>query len=71
MAERFNRRLAEALRALPPIRDNIRTGTKFASHAEREAFLLAFVADYNRTRLRCLKYKTPLEEVANLTQHNM
>lgn len=70
MVERFNRRLAEALRALPPIRDNIRTGTKFASHADREAFLIAFVADYNRTRLRCLNYRSPLEAVNNLPQHN-
>lgn len=70
MVERFNRRLAEALRALPPIRDNIRTGTKFASHAERTAFLLGFVADYNRTRLRCLGYNSPVEAVTNLTQHN-
>jgi transposase InsO family protein len=70
MVERFNRRLAEALRRLPPIRDNIRTGTKFASHADRTAFLLGFVADYNRTRLRCLGYKSPIEAVHNLPQHN-
>jgi transposase InsO family protein len=70
MVERFNRRLAEALRSLPPIRDNIRTGTKFNSHAQRAAFLMAFVADYNRTRLRCLKYVSPQMAVTNLTQHN-
>jgi transposase InsO family protein len=70
MVERFNRRLAEALRALPPVRNNIRTGTKFTTHAERTAFLNAFVADYNRTRLRCLEYKSPIEAVNNLTQDN-
>ena len=47
MVERFNRRLSEAMHALPPVRDNSRHRTRFTSHAEREAFLLRFVADYN------------------------
>jgi transposase InsO family protein len=55
MVERFNRRLAEALRAAPALARN-GGKNKFTSHAERDAFLLAFVASYNRTRLRCLAY---------------
>jgi transposase InsO family protein len=70
MAERFNRRLGEAMGRLPPIRDNARHRTRFHSHAEREAFLLAFVHDYNRTRLRCLAYRAPLEVLTNLLGHN-
>jgi len=68
MVERFNRHLAEALRALPPIQDNIRTGTKFENHAERTAFLADFVADDNRTRFRCPAYQSPIDAVTNLTQ---
>ena len=70
MAERFNRRLGEAMAARPPVRDNARHKTRFASHAERAAFLHAFVRDYNRTRLRCLTYKAPLEVLTNLTKDN-
>jgi len=58
MAERFNRRLGEAMGARPPVRDNAR-------HAEREAFILTFVRDYNRTRLRCLGYRAPIDVLAN------
>jgi transposase InsO family protein len=70
MVERFNRSLAEALRALPKIRDNARHRTHFLSQADRQEFLLRFVSDYNRTRLRCLDYKAPLEVLSNLTEHN-
>lgn len=70
MVERFNRRVGEAMRALPQARDNSRHRTRFASHAEREAFILAFVRDYNRTRLRCLGYRAPAECRDNLTGHN-
>ena len=34
------------------------------------AFLLRFVADYNRTRLRCLGYRAPLDVLHNHTEHN-
>ena len=69
MVERFNRRLADAVRAKP------RTGANggrnsFASHAERDAFLHAFVADYNRTRLKCLGYLSPANALANQTGLN-
>jgi transposase InsO family protein len=70
MAERFNRRIAEALDALPPVRATSRTRTKFADHAQRTAFLLAFVHDYNRTRLRCLAYTAPLDVLNNQIEHN-
>ena len=70
MAERFNRRLSEAMHALPPLRDNSRHRTRFASHAERQAFLLRFVANYNRTRLRCLGYRAPLDVLHNHTEDN-
>jgi len=70
MVERFNRRLAEALRAQPPVRDNIRFRTRFASRKDREDFILRFVRDYNRTRLKCLAYKAPAEALANLTEQN-
>ncbi|HET7409864.1 MAG TPA: hypothetical protein VFJ13_06665, partial [Paracoccaceae bacterium] len=43
---------------------------KFTSHAEREAFLHAFVRDYNRTRLRCLGYLAPLQALSNHPGHN-
>lgn len=70
MVERFNRRLAEALRALPAARDNARRGTKFETHDDRARFLDTFVKGYNQTRLRCLNYKTPIQAVNNLPQHN-
>ena len=69
MAERFNRRLSEAMNALPPARDNSRRA-RFLSQADRTAFLLRFVHDYNRTRLRCLGYTAPLEALNNLTEDN-
>ena len=43
---------------------------RFVDHAERDAYLHSFVADYNRTRLRCLDYQTPAELLANLAGHN-
>ena len=70
MAERFNRRLSAAMHALPQARDNSRHQTRFTSHAERANFLLTFVADYNRTRLRCLNYHAPLDVLNNQTEDN-
>jgi transposase InsO family protein len=69
MVERFNRRLAEAIAARPATVRN-EGKNKFLTHAERNAFLLAFVADYNRTRLKCLDYKAPIELLANPPGHN-
>ena len=67
LVERFNRRIGEAI-ALEPKRGSAKR--TFTSHADRDAFLYRFVADYNRTRLRCLGYKSPAQVLANLTGHN-
>jgi transposase InsO family protein len=69
MAERFNRRLAEALNAHPRSKANLGRN-RFDDHAQRNAFIHAFVNDYNRTRLRCLGYQAPAERLNNLTGHN-
>lgn len=65
MVERFNRRLAEALRDAQP---SGRRGNKFKSHTERNAYLLRFVDNYNRTRLKCLAYIAPIEALTKLTE---
>ena len=67
MVERFNRRIGEAIAREPKRGAAKRT---FPSHTDRDAFLYRFVNDYNRTRLRCLNYKSPAELLANLTGHN-
>lgn len=69
MVERFNRRLAEALRNAPP--DDRNAGkNRFASHDNRNRFILDFVHAYNRTRLKCLGYRAPLQALLNLPEHN-
>lgn len=68
MVERFNRRLAEHLAKLPYNRAGHHR--RFESQAELDAYLIAFVNDYNRTRLKCLGYKAPLEALNNLTGDN-
>ena len=68
MVERFNRRLADAIRSQPA--GGNAGKNKFASHAQRDAFLRTFVDNYNRTRLKCLNYKAPAELLANPTGHN-
>lgn len=70
MVERFNHRIGEAMRALPPARDNSRHGNRFTTQAERAEFIQAFVHTYNRTRLRCLQYQAPLQSLLNQTEHN-
>ncbi len=67
LLERFNRRIVEAI-ARQPKRGS--ANRLFASHAERDAFLLGFVNDYNRTRLKCLGYRAPNQALANPTGHN-
>jgi len=61
--ERFNRRLAEALRAVEPNRRN-NGKNRFDNHADRNAFIRNFVDCYNRTRLRSLGYQAPLQALA-------
>lgn len=68
MVERFNRRLCEHLAQRP--RKPAGQDRRFHSHEERNAYILDFVANYNRTRLRCLGYKAPLETLLNLTGQN-
>jgi len=69
MAERFNRRLAEALDSHP--RSNTNAGkNRFRDRPQRNTFIKTFVHDYNRTRLRCLGHKAPAELLANLPGHN-
>ena len=69
MAERFNRRLAEALDSHPRPGSNAGKN-RFSDHAQRDAFIKTFVRDYNRTRLRCLHHKAPEELLHNLSGHN-
>lgn len=64
MVERFNRRLSEAIGAKQSVAKN-EGKNKFHSHAERNAYLQAFVERYNRTRLKCLGYKAPAEILLN------
>lgn len=68
MVERFNRRLAEHLARVPF--NTAGHHKRFPSHAARNHYILTFVHDYNRTRLRCLAYKAPAEALNNLTGHN-
>jgi hypothetical protein len=68
MVERFNRRLGEHLARMP--QNRAAHHRRFVDHAERDAYLHSFVADYNRSRLRCLDYQTPAELLANLAGHN-
>jgi transposase-like protein len=69
MVERFNRRLAEAIRNAPLSHRNSGKN-RFDNHADRNAFIERFVHCYNRTRLRCLDYIAPLEAITNLPKHN-
>jgi transposase-like protein len=62
MVERFNRRLIDAIGRQPKRGIAHR---RFASNAQRDAFLVGFVHDYNRTRLKCLAYLAPLQALAN------
>jgi len=68
MVERFNRRIGEHLNRVP--QNRAAHHRRFANHAERDAYLYTFVADYNRTRLRCLNDQAPAEALANLSGHN-
>lgn len=72
MVERFNRRLAEALRAAPIQRSDRDGGHKirFKTPADRAAYLHLFVDNYNKTRLRCLNYLSPIKSLHNHTKDN-
>jgi transposase-like protein len=70
LVERFNRRIVDAIGRQP------KRGTAhrlFRDRADRDAFLDRFVSHYNRTRLRCLDYRSPLQAIqalGNLPGHN-
>jgi transposase InsO family protein len=68
MVERFNRRIAEHLDRIP--HNTAGHHKRFANRAERDRYVLNFVHDYNRTRLRCLDYRAPAEALANLAGDN-
>ena len=67
--EGFNRRLGEALDSHPRPGTNIGKN-RFSDQDQRNAFIHAFVRDYNRTRLRCLDHRAPAELLPNLPGHN-
>lgn len=62
LVERFNRRIVDAIGRQPKRGSAHRL---FLSHADRNDFLNRFVHDYNRTRLKCLGYLTPLHALNN------
>jgi len=64
MVERFNRRLNEAITQKSSIAKN-QGRNKFFNREERNTFILNFVQNYNKTRLKCLNYKSPLEVLSN------
>jgi len=67
MVECFNRRLGEHLARMPQNRAAHRH--RFLSHAERDAYLHTFVADYIAPGLRCLDYQAPADLLAKLPEH--
>jgi transposase InsO family protein len=67
MVERFNRRIAHAIANSPASTANAGKN-RFATAAERTAFLTDFVNAYNRTRLKCLNYNAPAQILANQTK---
>jgi len=68
MVERFNRRLGEHLDRMT--QNRTAHHRRFVDHAERDAYLHTFVANYNRTRLRCLDNQAHAELLAKLAGHN-
>jgi hypothetical protein len=68
LVERFNRRLGDHLARMP--QNRAAHHRRFHDHAERDAYLHTFVANYNRTRLRCLGYQAPAQLIAKLAGHN-
>jgi transposase InsO family protein len=68
MVERFNRRIGEQLNRMP--HNRAAHHRRFFDHAEQDAYLHTFLADYNHTRLPCLNYQAPAEAPANLMGQN-
>ena len=70
MVERFNRRISDDLSKVEK-RHRMSNGSyrRFANAQEREEFFEIFVYNYNHTRLKCLGYKSPLEMLENVSNH--
>jgi transposase-like protein len=68
MVERFNRRIGEHLERVPY--NAAGHHRRFETHEQRNKYVLDFVQNYNRTRLKCLDYKAPAEVLANLPGPN-
>jgi len=69
MVERFNRRINEAIARKDKISKNNGKNT-FNNHKERNKFVIEFARNYNRTRLRCLGYRSPVEMLDNHAGQN-
>jgi hypothetical protein len=69
MVERFNRRINEAIQRKAKIQANSGQNS-FHNHEERNEFMLRFVDNYNKTRLRCLDYHSPSQKLHNHTKDN-
>jgi transposase InsO family protein len=69
MVERFNRRLAEAIRSAPLASRNA-GNNRFDTQLQRNDFVVRFVDAYNRTRLKCLGYNAPARLLGNHAEHN-
>ena len=67
MVERFNRRLAEAIREDNPTR---KRKNRFPSHTARRRYIQNFADAYNRTRLKCIGFQTPTQKLNNQTGLN-
>ena len=70
MVERFNRRISDDLSKVEK-RHRMSNGSyrRFANAQEREEYFETFVYNYNHTRLKCLGYKSPLEMLKNVSNH--
>jgi len=69
MVERFNRRINEVIQKKAKIKANSGQNS-FHNHEERNEFILRFVDNYNKMRLRCLDYHSPSQKLHNHTKDN-
>ena len=67
LVERANRRVGDALASKERIAANSGRNC-FATHAERNKFIVRFVYNYNHTRLKCIGHKTPTQLMHDLTK---
>ncbi|MGQ0563653.1 MAG: hypothetical protein ACT4OK_01095, partial [Gemmobacter sp.] len=63
------RRPAEAIRQQPNPATNAGKN-RFETHADRARFIAAFADADNRTGLRCIANRAPLDALCNQTKHN-